>query len=84
MSGGESRPVAARPSPPRVVPSQPFASTALAEVMVVILAAIEAGSEVTLAVPPPLVVVEEEREARLPASLGGGRMAHPPGRSQRC
>jgi len=30
------------------------------------------GSEVTLAIPPPIAMVEERRETRLPASPGGG------------
>ena len=38
---------------------------------------VEAGSGVTLVVPPPLVVQEEKREARLPVSLGGGAHGSP-------
>ena len=37
----------------------------------------EVGSEVTLAVPPPIVMEEEWRETRLPASPGGGAHGSP-------
>ena len=61
MSGGESRPVAARPSPSRAVPSQLVAS---------MVAAAEAASVVTLVAPAPPATVKEERETGLPASPG--------------
>ena len=54
MSGGETRLVAARPSPPRAAPSQLVVSTAaVAEVMVAIPAVTVAALEVTLAALPP-------------------------------
>ena len=78
VSGGESRVVAARPSPPGAVPSQSVASmAAVAEEMVAILAVAEAASEETLAAPPPLAMVEEERETGLPALSGGGPHGSP-------
>ena len=78
VSGGESWLVEVRPSPPVVVPSQPVISTAaVAEVMVVIPMAAEAGSKVTLAIPPPTAMEEERREIGLPASPGGGGHGSP-------
>ena len=38
---------------------------------------VEAGSEVTLAIPPAPATVEERRETRLPASPGGGTHGSP-------
>ena len=37
----------------------------------------EAGSEVTLAVPPPPIAEEERRETGLPVSLDGGALGSP-------
>ena len=77
-SSRESRPMVAHPSPPGVVPSQPVASTAVAtEVMVAILVATKAGSEVTLVIPPASAIVEEGRETGLPTSPVGGPHGSP-------
>ena len=67
--------VVVNPSLPGVVPPGLVASMAAAAVTV--LAAIpvvmaEVALEVTLATPPPLAMVEEERETRFPSSPGGG------------
>ena len=78
MSSGESRLAAVHPSLLGVAPSQPVANTAAAAVMVEIpMAMVEAGSEVTLAIPPAPATVEERRETRLPASPGGGTHGSP-------
>ena len=74
-SGGESRVVAASPSLSGAVPpgSVPSTAAAVASVLAAIpVATAEVVSEVTLAAPPPPAVAKEERETRLPASLGGG------------
>ena len=79
MSGGESRVVVVHPSSLGVVPFLLVVSmAAVVEVMVAISApTMLVGSEVTLATPPPIVMAEERRETRLPASPGGGMQGSP-------
>ena len=63
---------AARPSPLGVVSSRPvvrMAAAAVAVMAAIPMVMAEVGSEVTLVVPPPIVVEGERRETGLPASL---------------
>jgi len=63
-----------------VASSRPVVSTAAvaAAVMATIpVVTVEAGSEVTLAVPPPMVTEEERRESGLPILPGGGAHGSP-------
>ena len=69
-----------RPSPLGVAPSWPVAGTAVAAavVMAVIpVATVEVGLEVTLATPPPIIMMEERRETGLPSSPGEGTHGSP-------
>ena len=75
MSGGGSRLATARPSLLGVASSWPVASTTTvaAVVMAVIPVVIaEVGSEVNLAIRPPIAVEGERRETGHPASHDGG------------
>ena len=72
--------MAARPSLIGVASSRPVVSTAAAAAAVMAMipmATVEVGSKVTLAAPPPIVMVEERRETSLPASPGGGMHGSP-------
>ena len=60
-----------------VASSQPVVSTVVAVMVVIPVVTAEAGSEVTLVVPPSPVVEVERRETRLPVLLGRGAHGSP-------
>lgn len=53
------------------------ATAAVAVMAAMPIVMVGVGSEVTLAVPPPTAMEEEQREIGLPASLGGGAHGSP-------
>ena len=78
MSGGKSRLAVVQPSLLVVAPSWPVASMVVVAVMAVIpMVTVEVGSEVTLAIPPPIATAEEGRGNGLPASPGEGTHGSP-------